>query len=191
MHKISIFIICFIAFFSLKAQNYSNWYQAGFKISMNVPLNRTYATDIELSTLKNMHFNSFFRAGKYVFGEVGLGYHFFKAQYNFLNDSQSLLETRYLTIPIKVVGELKFSKSVSFLPQVGIIYQPLIHCAGDLIRFDKTMVENHWTLLTAGFDLRFGFIILGVDYRYSFQNFFRNNPGIKPQFVNICIGAQF
>ena len=179
------------AILSASAQYTQRWYQAGVKISMNVPLNRGYATDLELTTLRNMHFNGYFRAGKYVFGEVGLGYHFFKGTYLFPDNSSSLLETRHLTIPVKLVGDVRLSKSVSFLPQVGVIYQPLLKCAGDLRTFNKNMVENHWTLLTAGFDIRLGFIILGVDYRYSFQEYFRNMSGKKPQFVNICIGAQF
>lgn len=188
MRKFLILLFITASLTSVQAQK---WYQAGFKISTNIALNRDYADDICLSKVRNMYFNGYFRAGKIIFGEVGLGYHFFKGTYTLDDGSQSLLETRYLAIPIKVVADLKVGRHVSFLPQVGISYQPLLKLAGDVITFNKSMVENHWTMLTAGIDLRIGFIVLGVDYRYSFQNFFRNRGGEKPQFINIGIGVQF
>ena len=55
----------------------------------------------------------------------------------------------------------------------------------------KENIEKNWTLLTAGFDMRFGFITLGVDYRYSFQKFFKNKDGKHPQYIGISAGVIF
>lgn len=186
-----IFTIFAFIIISLSA-NSQNWYQVGFKLSANFPLNRDYADDLTLSTIRDLYFCGFFRAGTFVLGEVGFGYHYFKGNYTYnFSDNESLLESRHLVIPVKIVGNVKLSRSVYFMPQVGISYQPLVGLKGDVINFNKKMIENHWTLLTAGFDFKFGFIILGVDYRYSFQKYFRNRGGKNPQFINVNIGVQF
>ncbi|MCQ2264603.1 MAG: hypothetical protein MJZ46_00980 [Bacteroidales bacterium] len=195
MKKI-IAILCFIsiALFSF-AQN--NWYQAGFKISTSFPLNRTYADRGDyLEGLGTADFGVFFRAGKYVYGEVGLGYCFFKGTYKLetgtdLDFADELVETRYLQIPVKVVGNVPMGRSCAFLPYAGIIYQPLIQVTDNTIGYSKNNIERNLTLLTAGFDFKLGFIVLGVNYRYGFQHFFQNQTCEHPQYINICAGFQF
>ena len=72
-----------------------------------------------------------------------------------------------------------------------MLYQPLLKVSENVLGYDKTNIENHWALLTAGFDFRLGFITLGVDYRYSFQNYFTNKEGRKPQYIGISLGVIF
>lgn len=189
MRKTLLILSLFVMTLTTYAQN---WYQAGFKLSYNFPLNRDYADDLRLTSARDLYFCGFFRAGRHVFGEIGFGYHYFKGTHQFaITENESLLESRHLVIPVKIVGEVPISRSVSFLPQVGISYQPLIGIKGDLDSFSKKDLENHWTLLTAGFDMKFGFIIIGVDYRYSLQKYFRNRGGKNPQYININVGVQF
>jgi len=174
-----------------------NWYQFGFKVSTNLPANRTYSDMGDyLESLVSADFGGFFRAGKYVCGEIGLGYTFYKGTYSCDNATSSYdnetVETRYLQLPIKVVGYVPLGQGQSaLLPYVGIIYQPLIKVTDNEIDFSKTTIEKNMTLFTAGLDLKLGFIVLGANYRYSFQNFFQNKGGEKPQYVNLCVGFQF
>lgn len=174
-----------------------NWYQFGFKVSTNIPANRNYSNVGDyLESLVSADFGGFFRAGKYVCGEIGLGYTFYKGTYSCDNATTSYnnekVETRYLQLPIKVVGYVPLGQGQSaILPYVGIIYQPLIQVTDNEIDFSKTTIEKNMTLFTAGLDLKFGFIVLGANYRYSFQNFFKNKEGKKPQYVNFCVGFQF
>lgn len=171
-----------------------NWYQVGFKISTSFPTNReySYAGDY-LSGLMNADFGVFFRAGKYVYGEVGIGYAFFKGDYtnDLLQFKDVRVETRHLQIPVKVVGNVEMGRVSSFLPFVGIIYQPILKVTANEINFNKNTLEKNMTLLTAGFDFKFGPIVLGVNYRYGLMNFFQNKEGKHPQYVNICAGFQF
>lgn len=194
---IAIITICLITSISANAQK---WYQAGFKISTNFLTNRDYSVQGDyINGLVNADFGFFFRAGKYVYGEVGLGYAFYKG--DFSNEAEGFsmerVETRHLQIPVKIVGDVPMGRSSDFLPFVGIIYQPLLQVTDNNCGYTKKpteggkMIEKNMTLLTAGFDFKFGPIVLGVNYRYGLQTFFRNIDGKHPQYVNICAGFQF
>lgn len=173
----------------------NKWYQIGFKIGTQFPINHNY-TDVDyLTGTRTVHFGGYFRAGKYVYGEIGFGYQYFKNRFKVtLPDgsiTDDLVENRYLVIPIKAVGDVKITKKISFLPQVGISYQPLLKVTDNDLGYSKENIEKNWVLLTAGFDMRLGYITLGVDYRYSFQHFFRNKEGQKPQYIGISAGVIF
>lgn len=171
------------------------WYQIGFKIGTQFPIAHNY-TDVDyLTGTRTVHFGGYFRAGKYVYGEIGFGYQYFKNRFRVtLPDGSTpddLVENRYLVIPIKVVGDVQITEKISFMPQVGISYQPLLKVTENTLGYSKENIEKNWTLLTAGFDMKFGFITLGVDYRYSFQHFFRNKEGQRPQYIGISAGVTF
>ena len=194
MRKILIIITLLISTIYVHAQK-QEWYQIGFKIGTQFPLVRDYSDVDYLSSTRTVHFGGCFRAGKYVFGEIGFGYQYYKNRFDVtLPDGtilEDLVENRYLVIPIKAVGDVKISKKISFMPQVGISYQPLIKVTGNYLGYSKDNIEKHWVLLTTGFDMRFGFITVGVDYRYSFQKFFQNKEGKHPQFIGISAGVIF
>lgn len=188
-----VLLVALLAISSLTVFS-QNWYQVGFKISTSFPTNRDYSIGGDyLSGLMNADFGVFFRAGRYVYGEVGLGYAFYKGDYTneLLGYKDVRVETRHLQIPIKVVGNVDMGRVSSFLPYVGIIYQPLLKVTDNEINFNKNTLEKNMTLLTAGFDLKFGPIVLGVNYRYGLMNFFQNKEGKHSQYVNICAGFQF
>ena len=105
------------------------WYQIGFKIGTQFPIAHNY-TDVDyLTGTRTVHFGGYFRAGKYVYGEIGFGYQYFKNRFRVtLPDGSTpddLVENRYLVIPVKVVGDVRITDKISFMPQVGISYQPL------------------------------------------------------------------
>lgn len=172
-----------------------NWYQAGFRISTQFPLVREYSNVDKLMNQKTVQFCGFFRAGKYVYGEIGLGYQYFRCRYNTLSPAGSeisdIVETRYLVLPIKAVGDVRINKNISFMPSVGILYQPLLKVTDNTLGYSKSNIERHWVLFTTGFDWRFAFITLGVDYRLSLQKFFRGKPGKNPQYIGLTVGAMF
>ena len=172
-----------------------NWYQFGFRISTQIPLVRAYSYEDYLTNLRTPHFGVYFRAGKYVYGEIGLGYQYFKSRFEVnLHNGESindLVETRYLIIPIKAVGEVPITKKITFMPNVGISYQPLLKVTENILGYDKTNIESQWVLFTTGFDFRFGFITIGADYRLSLQHYFRNKEGRLPQYAGITVGVIF
>ena len=172
-----------------------NWYQFGFRVSTQVPLVRAYSNEDYLENLRTPHFGAYFRAGKYVYGEIGIGYQYFKGRFvvNLHNGEtmNDLVETRYLVIPIKAVGDVPITKKIAFMPHLGILYQPLLKVTDNILGYSKENIENQWLMLTTGFDFRFSFITIGADYRYSFQHFFQNKEGRRPQYAGITLGVIF
>lgn len=175
--------------------NAQNWYQVGFRVSSQFTLNRQYTDDCYLTSLRTVHFGGYFRAGKYVYGEVGIGYQYFKNRFEVTgengNTMEDLVETRHLVVPVKAVGDVAITKKIRFMPYVGIQYQPLLKVTENILGFDQNNIENHWTLLTTGFDFRLGFITIGVDYRYSFHYLFTHKEGQRPQYIGISAGVIF
>ena len=192
MKKWMIIAVLIVSAMTAGAQK---WYQVGFRVSTQVPLVRAYSDADYLSTLRTPHFGLYFRAGKYVYGEVGIGYQYFKSRFEVTMEDGSkandLVETRYLVIPIKAVGDVEITQKIRFMPHVGILYQPLLKVLDNNIGYSKDNIENHWVLLTTGFDFRLGFVTLGVDYRYSFQKYFPGKDGRNPQYVGITVGVIF
>lgn len=192
MRKTLIIAGIILAALSMQAQN---WYQIGLRVSTQIPLVREYSDVDYLSTLRTPHVGVYFRAGKYVYGEVGIGYQYFRSRFDVtLSDGtefSDMIQTHYLVLPFKAVGEVPITKKIAFLPYVGVLYQPLLKVSENVLGYDKTNIENQWALLTAGFDFRLGFITLGVDYRYSFQNYFTSKEGRKPQYIGISLGVIF
>jgi len=192
MRKTLIIIAITIAAFSLQAQN---WYQLGFKISSKVPLVRSYSQNDYASSVRSLQFGGFFRAGKYVYGEIGIGYEYLKGYFIHATEVgeklEDLVECRYLVIPIKAVCDVPITKTISFMPYAGILYNPLLKVTENNLGYSKNNIENHWTQFTTGFDLRLKFVVIGVDYRLSFQRFFQNQDGRLPQFVGFNAGVVF
>ena len=172
-----------------------NWYQIGFKIGTQFPIVHDYSDVDYLTGTRTLHFGGYFRAGKYVYGEIGFGYQYYKNRFIVTQPDGStlgdLVENRYLVIPVKVIGDVRISKKIAFMPTIGVSYQPLLKVTDNFLGYSKENIEKHWVLLTTGFDMRFGFITIGVDYRYSFQHFFRNKDGKKPQYIGISAGVIF
>ena len=191
MRKLLTIIVITLAMLPLQAQK---WYQAGFRISTQFPLVRDFSPTDSLVNQKTVHFGGFFRAGKYVYGEIGLGYQYFRCRYNTILsgvEKSDIVETRYLVIPIKAVGDVRINKNISFMPSVGILYQPLLKVTDNTIGYSKNNIERHWALFTTGFDWRFAFLTIGVDYRLSCQRFFYNKEGKHPQYIGLTVGAIF
>jgi len=188
---ISLIVLLWLGCASLMAQN---WYQVGFKIGTSFPMNRNYSVAGDyLGGLMNAEFGVFFRAGKYVYGEVGLGYAFYKGDYSNRNVgfTNVRVETRHLVIPVKAVVNLRAGSTISFLPFAGIIYQPILKITDNNIGYDKNSIHKNQTLFTAGLDMKFGPIVLGANYRTSFRPFFENIDGPNFHYINICAGFQF
>lgn len=170
------------------------WYQYGFRLGTSFSISRTYSIEHhELSGLFVGEFGAYFRAGKHVYGEIGLGYAFYKCNFSnrYQGYSDERVETRHLQIPIKAVGHVPIRKVSAFQPYLGIVYQPILKITENNIGFDKESLNTQQVFLTTGFDFKFGPITLGANYQCSFRNYFRNIAGKKPQFIGISAGLQF
>lgn len=192
---ISLLLTALLCVNALHAQQ--KWCQYGLKVGTSFPTNRNYSVDGDLlQALSTADFGLFFRAGKFVYGEVGIGYTFLKGNYGMQAGNGDYLfngvyvATHHLQIPVKLVGNIPMGRASAFLPHAGIVYQPLLKVTANSIGFSKSTLACNPVLLAAGFDLKFGPIVLGTSYRYSLHTFFQNKAGKHPQYINICAGIQ-
>lgn len=186
------------------AQNYFgkyevNWWQCGFKIGANFTNKHFITTDFnynpqyKLNGLFCGEFGVYFRAGHYVFTEIGLGYQFQKMKlltsYDNFNEI-SVVELRYLQMPLKAVGFLPVSNLVALTAHVGIIYQPLIQITDNLINITKRNVRHNMWLFTTGLGIKIHFITIDFAYRKSISSYFKTIPSSKDHYFNVQIGVQ-
>lgn len=166
----------------------------GFKIGYNVPMQKQYSFSDTLSASVSAEFGAFFRAGKYVYGEIGFNYMFHKATFNALVADtlmDAFAELRYIQIPIKALAYLPVAERVAFTPNVGIIYQPLVALKNNDAFYNKRTIQTHQFVFTAGLGIRFHFLSLEVNYRQMLRDFYVDKPGERPNFMNLVLGFQF
>jgi hypothetical protein len=173
--------------------------QYGFKLGTDLSLTSRQLSDYDhLNGLLSGTFGFYFRAGyEFIFGEIGLSYMFFKGRYDaYTPDGGTLLgtetvESRYLQIPLKVVGQISLGKKFAFLPNAGFLYQPLIQNSKNDINYGKNNLTAHQFLFTAGMGIRIKFLTFDVTFKQSLKPFFADRPSIKPSFLNLMVGFHF
>ena len=171
--------------------------QYGIHIGTDLNLTNKWVSDGDhMKTHLNAMFGFYIRGGyKFIFAETGLEYAFHKSQFETWNAAGLLsgaetVESRYLQVPVKVVGLIHVGKVCSFLPYAGIVYKPLIHCSKNDIGYGKGTLTKHQCQLTAGLDFRIKFILVGVGYKYNLMPFFSDRKSVKQQFLAITLGVQ-
>lgn len=166
----------------------------GFKIGYNLPFQKQYSFSDTLTNSISAEFGAFFRAGKYVYGEIGFNYMFHKTTFNTFMDGapiDAFAELRYLQIPIKALAYLPVGDEVAFMPNVGIIYQPLVALKNNDSFYNKSTIQTHQFVFTAGLGFRFHFFSLELNYRHLLRDFYVKKPGKHPNFLNFVLGFQF
>lgn len=171
--------------------------QYGIHIGTDINLTSKWLSERDhMKTHLGAMFGAYVRGGyKYIFAETGLEYTFHKCQYETWNDQgqrtgAETVESRYLQVPVKVVGLIKAGKSCAFLPYAGIVYKPLIHCSKNDIGYGKATLTRHQCQVTAGLDFRIKFVMVGVGYRYNLLPAFSDRKSIRQQFLTITLGVQ-
>lgn len=150
------------------------------------------------------HLNSFYsgmfgfyvRGGyHYIYGELGLHYIFYKGRYEVQNADGYLfpnetVESRYLQVPVKLVGRIQVNKIFSILPNVGVLYQPLIHVSKNDISYGKQNLQNHPFSFTAGLGVKIKFFTIDVGYVKDLKPYYANKSSQKPSYLHIALGVQ-
>ena len=191
---------------TLSAQNFYDkynvsWWQWGFKIGANFTGKHVIAQEdlsaglyeYKLNGLFCGEFSAYFRAGKYVFGEIGFGYQFQKTRFKTtmpVSEETMPVELRYLQIPIRAVAYLPVSELVTLMPSVGIIYQPLIQVTENQIALSKDNIRRHACYWSAGAGIKIHFITIDLAYRKSFLSYFSDRKSTKEGYFNVQIGVQ-
>ena len=169
----------------------------GIHIGTDINLSDKWLSERDhIKTHLGAMFGAYVRGGyHYIFGETGLEYTFHKCQYETwteegLSAGAETVESRYLQVPVKVVGLVKAGKICAFLPYAGIVYKPLIHCSKNDIGYGKATLTRHQCQVTAGLDFRIKFVLVGVGYRYNLLPAFSDRKSINQHFLSITLGVQ-
>lgn len=178
-------------------RNLEDFLQYGIHIGTDINLASKWVSerDHQKRHLSAM-FGGYIRGGyKFIFAETGLEYTFHKCFYETWTpegqpSGSETVESRYLQVPLKVVGIIKAGNICSFLPYAGIIYKPLIHCSKNDIGYGKATLTRHQCQVTAGLDFRIKFILVGVGYKYNLMPFFSDRKSVRQQFLAITVGVQ-
>jgi hypothetical protein len=197
MKRLLFLILICCSLSALNAQRYFHDQPSvmyGFKIGYNLPFQKQYSFSDTLTNSISAEFGAFFRAGKYVYGEIGFNYMFHKTTFNTFMDGapiDAFAELRYLQIPIKALAYLPVGDEVAFMPNVGIIYQPLVALKNNDSFYNKSTIQTHQFVFTAGLGFRFHFFSLELNYRHLLRDFYVKKPGKHPNFLNFVLGFQF
>lgn len=182
---------------TLDKEDLKEYLQYGIVIGTDINLSDKWLSERDhIKTHLGAMFGAYVRGGyHYIFGETGLEYTFHKCYYETWNTEglrtgAETVESRYLQVPIKVVGMIKAGKICTFLPYAGIVYKPLIHCSKNDIGYGKATLTRHQCQVTAGLNLRIKFVVVGIGYRYNLKPAFSDRKSIHQQFLSINLGVQ-
>lgn len=171
----------------------------GFRLGTDFTLSKRQVSNTDkLVNFTSATFGFYVRGGyRFIFGELGLHYMFYKGFYRITDDTQTNIlaeeqvESRYLQIPFKVVGYWEATPNFALVPQVGITYQPLIHVSKNDINYNKKTLTPHQFLYSAGLGFKIKFVTLEVSYKKAIKPFFKDRDSEKQSFLNLMIGVQF
>lgn len=186
-----------------KAQAHSNSYldpylQYGFRIGTDINLSNKQLSDRDrMDGLFSGTFGFYARGGyEFIFGELGLNYMFYRGTYDTqvsdsVTISNEIVESRYLQVPISVVGYWAATDHFALIPKAGIIYQPLLQVTENDIGYGKHNFTKHQCLFHAGLGIRYKFITFDVAYKKALKPFFSDRTSVKQSFLHISVGVQF
>lgn len=172
--------------------------QYGFRIGTDFNISDRQISEWDhLDGLFTATFGFYARGGyRFIFGEIGLHYMFYKGTYTACREDMQpigteTVESRYLQIPISVVGYWEATRIFALIPKVGITYQPLLQVTRNDIGYSKKNFARNQCLLHAGIGFKVKFLTVDVAYKYALKPFFSNKESTKQSFINLSLGFQF
>lgn len=166
-------------------------YRYGFKAAYNLPLENDYSM-ISGDRSRSAEIGFYGGFGARFSGEVGLEIYFNKRY--FLNSSPfltSMIETRYMQIPIRGKYEFPFHKKQKIYGTVGIIYQQLINISINNIGYNKKMMTKSPFSLTFGVGYTYQFFSFELNYRHFLLNFDKDTSKNKQKTLSFAIYLAF
>ena len=175
------------------AQSYKNEsiFKYGFKAGGNVPLEADFTMIPGMRSL-SAEIGFFGRVGGKVSSEIGLEFYLNKRY--FLNNSPyltSMIETRYLQIPIRGRYEYSIQKNHNIHAAAGVIYQQLISISENNIGYNKKMITKSPFLITFGVGYTYQFLSFEINYRHFLRNFDIDDTKNKQKQLNFAMYLMF
>ncbi|MDL2312217.1 hypothetical protein LJC68_05015 [Bacteroidales bacterium OttesenSCG-928-B11] len=202
MKKIITLLFLSVLFFqqvdarTIKWKRNESLYRAGFRIGCNIPLTHQFSENRTSTRMFSPDFAGYFRVGKLVFGEIGIGYTFQKNRFaidqgtGVYDKYDEIVEMRFLQIPLRAVGEFELGEFFSLQPSVGFIYQPLLHVNDNVLGYSKKNLTNHYFVLTAGVGFSVYFFSFELSYRHFLQNWVPKSDVKRQSTLHLSLGFQ-
>jgi len=175
------------------AQSYKNdsFFKYGFKAGGNIPLEADFSMIPGKRSL-SAEIGFFGRVGGKVSGEIGLEFYLNKRY--FTNSSPfltSMIETRYLQIPVRGRVEFPTTKNQKIHAVGGLIYQQLISISENNVGYNKKVITKSPFLLTFGVGYTYKFLSFEINYRHFLRNFDIDDTKNKQKQLNFAIYLMF
>lgn len=175
------------------AQSYKKdqLFKYGFKVGANVPLEADYSAIAGKRSMSG-EIGLYGRYGAKFAGELGLEIYFNKRY--FLNSSPyltSMIETRYMQIPIRGRYEYAIKKNHNIHAAAGVIYQQLISISENNIGYNKKVVTKSPFLFTFGVGYTYQFLSFEINYRHFLRNFDIDDTKNKQKQLNFAMYLMF
>ena len=103
----------------------------------------------------------------------------------------SMIETRYLQIPIRGRYEYAIQKNHKIHGIAGMIYQQLISISENNIGYNKKVVTKSPFLFTFGVGYTYQFLSFEINYRYFLRNFDIDDTKNKQKQLNFAMYLMF
>ncbi len=194
--RIIITLLLTLGAFSMShiaAQSYrdDSFFKYGFKLGYNIPLESDYSTIKGDQTIAG-EVGLWGRVGNQYAGEVGLELYFNKRYFSGDNPSlSSMIETRFLQVPLRFRVEFPTFKEQKIHGAIGIIWQQLIDVSMNNVGYSQKNVVKSPFIGTIGIGYSYKFITIELNYRYFLRNFDLDNSKNKQKYLNLSAIATF
>jgi hypothetical protein len=168
-----------------------NPFNYGFKVEYNAPLESDYSMIPGKMTLSGA-FGFWGRVGKRYAGEVGIELLLNKRY--FTNDTSStstMIETRYLQIPIRFRTEFTTFENQKIHAAIGVIWQQLIDVSTNNVGYSKKNLLKSPFVFTIGIGYSYRFVTFELNYHHFLRNFDIDNTKNKQKYLNLAVLIQF
>jgi len=178
---------------NLAAQSYQNdsFFKYGFKLGYNIPLESDYSNIMGKRTMSG-EVGFWGRVGNQYAGEMGFEIYFNKRYFSGDNPSlSSMIETRYLQVPVRFRIEFSTFKEQKIHGAIGIIWQQLLQVSENNVGYSKKNVLKSPFVFTVGVGYSYKFITFELNYRHFLRNFDLDNSKNKQKYLNLSAIATF
>lgn len=179
-------------------KGWEDYLQYGLRLGSDIMLSsRDLTATDHLEGFYSGQFGFYVRGGyKFAFFETGLHYSFYKGRYQIEPTAVfplnvETVESRYLKVPMKLVFQWRATSTFAIYPQCGVVYKPLISITKNDIGYDKSRLQPHQFLLTAGVGFQVKFFSLDFSYLKELRPYYVIPESKKASYLQVTAGVHF
>lgn len=143
----------------------------GLDFGFDIPLHqKSYGSQFSIDQSLNFEIGAFVRAGKGLYGQVGLYYYINKLQVtNTSTGGSSPVELGQLCVPALLVYGIPWGKSNMFTLKAGVEYRGIVRLTENKIAFGKDQLRIHNMDITGGIGVEIKNVSINAYYRKSIK----------------------